>query len=240
MVEVLADVLQVGDTRRPTLRIKPYDANTTPTLTIVMPDGSASPLSLTGPVLQGDGAGLWTASASYTLSLPGRWHERFLVTNPVTGIGAGAESMAIDVEGTPPPAATGTTAAWATVAQYMAQIGGTPPANLPYLLRVATLTLRPHIAVSWYDSTDATVVAAKAEACCLQVAYAVGNGWTSGAPALVQAGKIGSVEIKAGVRSDGGAGALAPISPLAAEVLESAGLLVPGIGNGDAWPWWWL
>lgn len=236
----MTEALQVGDTRRPTLRISTYDGNTVPSLSIVMPDASASPLAMTGPVAQGDGSGLWTANAHYTLSVPGRWFERFVVTNAVTGLGAGALSVEIAVEGTPPPPATGTTAAWATVAQYMAQIGGVPPEGLPYLLRVATLQLRPHVSVALYDPTNAAVLAALAEACCLQVAYAARNRWKSGAPTLVQAGKIGSVEIKAGVRSDGGAGALPAIDPLAAEVLEGAGLLLPFVTSDEYRQWWWL
>lgn len=236
----MAEVLPVGSTRRPTLRISAYDADTLPSLSILGPDLPPSPLTLAGPVAQGDGSGLWTASAPYTLSLPGPWYERFTVTNAVSGLGAGAATVELLAEPAPPPSAVGTTTAWATVAQYMSQIGGAPPANLLYLLRVATLTLRPHIAMAMYNPNDAAVLATLAEACCLQVAYALRNGWTDGAPALAPAGKIGSIEIKPGARNDGGAGALPPIDPIAEEVLAAAGLLQPFVTSDEYRPWWWL
>lgn len=214
-------VQQVGDTRRPTLKISVYDGNTVPSLNIIMPDGSASPLSLSGPVAQGDGSGLWTATAPYTLSVPGRWYERFTVVNLVTGIGAGAESYPVDVEATPPAIPAG---AWATPAQYFALIGGSPPTNLPFLLYRATLQLKPYVGLSLYETTDTAVLTAMATACCLQVAYAQENGWTTGAPVLAAAGQIGSVRVDAPKRSDGSAGAMPGISPEAWQVLYEASL----------------
>jgi hypothetical protein len=229
-------LLQVGDTRRPTIAIKPYDGTTTPSLSIVMPDGSASPLSLTGPVVQGDGSGLWTAAAPYTLSLPGTWWERFTVVNPSTGIGAGTPSaVQIDVEGTPPPA--GFPGAWATSAQYMAMIGGAPPANLAFKLYRATIALRPYVAGALYRTSDATVLLALAQACVLQANYASEMGWTSGAAGggLAISGQIGSMRIDAAKRADGGSGALPGISPEAAEVLEAAGLLYAAAATDVGW-----
>jgi hypothetical protein len=224
-----------GSTRRPTILINPYDASTVALLSIVMPDGTASPLTLTGPVAQGGGAGLWTANAPYTLSLPGRWYERFTVTNAVTGLGAGASSVAVDVDPTPPPA--GIAGAWATLTQYVSMIGGTVPTNIGQLLYRATLQLRPHVSGSLYDTSDAPTLLALAQACCLQVAYAQENGWTTGSPSIVQTGQIGSMRIDPPRRNDGGAAAdpLPGISPLAAEVLEAAGLLYAAPATDLGW-----
>ncbi len=231
----MTELLQVGDTRRPTINIKPYDANTTPALAIVMPDGSSSPLTLTGPVVQGDGSGLWTASTWYTLSLPGTWYERFTVTNTVTGIGAGSVSVQVDVEGTPPPA--GFAGAWATPAQYMAAVGGAPPTNLALRLYRATVQLRPHIVGALYRTDDAATLLALQQACILQAMYGAENGWANGAPGggLVAAGQIGSVRIDVSKRADGGSGALPGISTEAAEVLEAAGLLYAAPATDIGW-----
>lgn len=225
--------LPVGSTRRPTLKISPYDGNTVVVLSIVMPDGSASPLTMTGPVLQGDGSGLWTASTFYTLSLGGRWYERFTVTNVVTGIGAGSSSVPIDVEPTPPPA--GFTGAWATQTQYVNLIGGPLPAGLPFKLWRATLQLRPHVSGALYRTDDAPTLLTLAQACCLQVAYAVEQGWTTGAAGLAQSGQIGSVRIDAPKRTDGGSGGIPGISPDAAEVLADAGLLFSAPATDLGW-----
>lgn len=228
-------VLQVGDTRRPTLKVSVYDGNTVPSLNIIMPDGSASPLALSGPVAQGDGSGLWTATTFYTLSVPGRWYERFTVVNLVTGIGAGAESYPVDVEATPPTIPAG---AWATPAQYFALIGGAPPTNLPFLLYRATLQLKPYVDLTLYDPTAADVLAAMASACCLQVAYAQENGWTTGAPVLAAAGQIGSVRVDAPKRSDGSAASMPGISPEAYQVLQDLGLVDPWIATDlPGWSW---
>jgi hypothetical protein len=228
-------MVQVGNTRRPTLTINPYDGDTVPSLAIVMPDGSSSPLSLSGPVAQGGGAGLWTAVAPYTLSVAGRWYERFTVVNAVTGIGAGSASTAVDVEGVPPPA--GFTGAWATVAQYASMIGGAMPDNLPFKLYRATLALQPYVSGALYRTDDTAVQLALAQACVLQTAYAAENGWTTGAAGggLVQAGQIGSIRIDASKRSDGGSGALPGISPEAAEVLGAAGLLYSAPATDLEW-----
>jgi hypothetical protein len=227
--------VMAGSTRRPTILINPYDTNTVPLLSIVMPDGTASPLTLTGPVPQGGGAGLWTASAPYTLSLPGRWYERFTVTNALTGIGAGASSVAVDVDPIPPP--TGIAGTWATLTQYVTFIGGTVPVNIGQLLFRATLQLRPYVAGALYRTDDTAVLLALAQACCLQVAYAQANGWTTGSPGLVQSGQIGSMRIDAPKRNDGStsAGALPSISPEAAEVLEAAGLLYAAPATDLGW-----
>jgi hypothetical protein len=185
-------------------------------------------------VPQGDGSGLWTAAASYTLNLPGRWYERFTVTNAVSGLGAGSVSVAIDVEATP-PAIVPTPGAWASTADYMRIIGGAPPDGLPRLLYRATLALRPHVSHGLYDPTDALIVEAKAQACCEQVAYAQENGWTTGAPTLVQSGQIGSLRVDAPKRNDGSSSSMPAIAPAAQSILEAAGMLEPVISTDAYW-----
>lgn len=231
-------LMQVGDTRRPTLLASAYDGDTVLVATRVDPARTVVVIPMSGPVAQGGGAGLWTATAPYTLNLPGRWWERFVVTNAVSGLGAGAPvAVPIDVEATPPVAAP-VPGAWATTADYMRVIGGAPPDNLESLLWRATLALRPHVALGWYDATAASTVEALAQACCLQVAYAQENGWTTGAPQLVQSGQIGSLRVDPPRRNDGGSVSdpLASISPLAGEVLRQEGLLSPVISTDVIWP----
>src|SRR5258707_11615961 len=119
-------VLQVGDTRRPTLLASVYDGDTVVVAQRVDPARVVTVIAMTGPVAQGGGAGLWTAAAPYTLNLPGRWYERFTVTNAVSGLGAGTPvAVPLDVEATPPVAAT-VPGAWANTADYMRIIGGPP------------------------------------------------------------------------------------------------------------------
>ncbi len=231
--------LQIGDTRRPYLDINPYDANTVVTLNVVSEAlGTTTLVALTGPVLQTSGAGRWTAAAAYTFTAGSRWVERWKATNAVTGIGAGAANVELDVEGDPPPLGPGQSAAWATVAQYVAIIGGDLPANLPYKLRVATLQLKPWVAFSLYDPAAAATLAPLAEACCLQVKWAADNGWETGLPVTQRAVSIGSVSLGATNNSQaGGSGSISPISPLAWQVLDAAGLITPHIVT-DAYPWW--
>ena len=180
--------LQIGDTRAPYLDISAYDGNTVVTLTLVSEAlGTSVPVTLTGPAAQGGGVGRWSALTPYTFTAAGRWAEQWRSVNVVTGLGAGAATVELDVEATPPPLGPGQTAAWATVAQYAAIIGNSIPDGLPYKLRVATLQLRPWVAFALYDIGAAATLAALAEACCLQVKHAVDNGWESGAPATQRA-----------------------------------------------------
>jgi len=225
---------QIGDTRRPFLDIDTYDGSTVVTLAVVSEAlGTTTPLAVTGPVVQPGGAGRWTANTFYTITAAARWVERWTAT----GLGAGAAFFEYEVEGTPPPLGPGQSSAWATVAQYVAIIGGDLPANLPHKLRVATLQLKKHVSFSLYDPAAAATLAALAEACCLQVAYAAANGWESGAPIGQRAVSIGSVNLGAVTSQAGGSGAISPIDPLAWQVLDDAGLISDHIVV-DAYPWW--
>jgi hypothetical protein len=230
---------QVGDTRRPFLDIDVYDGSTVVALAVVSQAlGTTTPLAVAGPVVQPGGAGRWTATASYTMVAPGPWVERWTSTNIVTGLGAGSAVFEYEVEATPPPLGPGTLEAWATVVQYAQIIGNPLPLSLPYKLQVATLQLRPHVAFSIYDSTDAAVLLALAQACCLQVKWAADNGWDTGLPVSQRAVSIGSVSLGATNNSQaGGSGSINPISPLAWQVLDAAGLVTPHVVV-DAYPWW--
>jgi hypothetical protein len=230
--------LQIGDTRAPFLDVSVYDGNTVVTLQLVSQAlGTTTPLALTGPAAQGGGVGRWSA-ASYTFTAAGRWVERWKVTNAVTGLGAGAVNVELDVEADPPPLGPGQTVAWATVSQYAAIIGNPIPDNLSMKLRVATLQLKPWVSISLYDPAAAATTAALAEACCWQVKWAADNGWETGIPVAQRAVSIGSVSLGATNGSQaGGSGSVGPISPLAWQVLDAAGLIGAHIVT-DAYPWW--
>lgn len=232
--------LQIGDTRSPFLDISAYDGNTIVTLQVVSEAlGTTTPITLTGPVAQGGGVGRWSAVAPYTLTAAGGWVERWKSVNAVTGIGAGSVSVELDVEADPPPLGPGQTAAWATVTQYATIIGNPLPDNLPYKLRVATLQLQSAVSLGLYDRAAAATLAALAEACCLQVKHGVDNGWDSGTPVVDRQVSIGSVTIGAasGSQAGGSGSGISPISPLAWQVLDAAGLIAPHIVT-DAYPWW--
>lgn len=230
---------QIGDTRKPQLDISVYDGSTVVTLNVVCrATGATTPITLSGPVVQPGGAGRWTALTDYTLTSASEWVEQWKATNAVTGLGAGAANVTIDVEATPPPAGPGQTPAWATVAQYAAIIGNPLPENLPFKLRVATLQLQDGAAFALYDNAAAVTLAALAEACCLQVRWAIDNGWDAGIAVTQRAVSIGSVSLGATNNSQaGGSGSISPISPLAWAVLDRAGLITPHIVT-DAYPWW--
>jgi hypothetical protein len=211
---------QVGDTRRPTLTINVYDGNTVPVLTVVSPSGVVTVPAITG------GAGTWTATASYTLTGPGDWTERWVVTNAVSGLGAGSTSVTITVDPLPPAPGADQSPAFATAQQYADIIGGPIPTNLARLLRVATSVIRQEIGGAIYDSADAATVATLIEATCEQVAWACGNGWTNGYPVATRALSIGSASLGATINPGaGGSGATPTLSPIARELLLNAGLL---------------
>lgn len=211
---------EVGDTRRPTLTIDLYDANTVVVLTVTSPSGVVTTPAVTGV------AGTWTANAPYTLTEPQRWTERWVATNAVTGLGAGAVTTEIDVEPVAPAAGPGQSAAFATVLQYGRIIGGPLPANLARLLRVASSIIRSHIGGAVWDLTDAATAATLAEATCEQVSYAAENGWTTGRPLPVRAVSIGSASLGATINPGaGGNSALPELAPVARELLLNAGLL---------------
>lgn len=227
---------QVGDTRRPTLTISTYDGNTVVVLTVICEGtGVATVLPTTGV------SGTWTANASYTLTSPGRWVERWRVTNAVTGLGAGSESVAIDVEATPPALGPGQTAAYATAQQYADLIGGTIPSNLPRLLRLASRQLDDVMFAAFYDVTDPAVLAVLAEATCEQVAWQGVNGWwtSGGAPAMAREVSFGSVKIGApsGRASGGGSSSVPLIAPAAYTLLLGANLVG---GQPDTFYGWGL
>lgn len=228
----------IGGTRAPYLDIAPYDGSTVVTLTVTKPDGTTVTPAVSGPVLQGSGAGRWSIVTPYTLTQAADWYERWTATNAVTGLGAGSSVTKISVEATPPPLGPGQTAAWATPADYANIIGGVLPDNLLFLLRVATLTLRSETGFALYDATEIPTAAALKEACCLQVKYATDNGWTTGAPVLQRAASIGSVTLGASSSQAGGSAPMANISPLALEVLAQAGLTTAFIGTDSSWLWW--
>jgi hypothetical protein len=217
---------EVGDTRRPTLTINPYDGNTIVVLTLTSSLGVVTTPALTGPAagpLPGDG--VWTAP-QYTLTAAQRWTERWVATNAVTGLGAGAQSVEIDVEPTPPAAGPGQSTGLATVAQYAAIIGGPLPANLARRLRVASSTIRNEVSGAVFDTTDAATLATLAEATCEQVAWGVANGWASGTPTTGRQVSIGTVSLGASSGSTaGGGGAIPTLAPIARELLMNAGLL---------------
>lgn len=228
--------VDIGDTRAPFLDVSVYDGNTVVSLTVVRPDGTTSTPALSGPVAQPSGAGRWSVTGPYTLMQAGRYWERWIATNAVTGLGAGAANTAIDVASTPPPSSSA--GAWATVADYGSIIGGDFPDDLALKLRMATYALRPEISTSVYDATDATVLQALKEACCWQAKYAADNGWTTGAPALVREMQIGTARLGGYSSQAGGGAGLSPLSPIALEILGAAGLLDSFVSTDTRGVWW--
>jgi hypothetical protein len=227
---------QVGDTRRPTLTISTYDGSTVVVLTTVCEATGVSTVRATTGV-----TGTWTANAAYTLTSPGRWVERWVATNAVTGLGAGAESLTLDVDPLPPALGPGQTAGYATVQQYADLIGGTLPTNLARLLRVASRQLDDFLFATFYDVTDAPTLAVLAEATCEQVAYMGANGWwaSGGIPAPQRAVSIGSASIGATINSgSGGSGTIPGISPIAYSLLANAGLVGGQPDTYGGLGWW--
>ncbi len=96
--------LGVGDAEIPTLVVQPADGDTIATLTVTAPDGTATPVAVTGGDLQ-QVSGLspaeytqtWTADEPVTYTLPGRW----LLTWTVEGTGEGAEDVEVWVVASP-------------------------------------------------------------------------------------------------------------------------------------------
>lgn len=216
---------EVGDTRRPTLTINPYDASTVVVLTVTSPLGIATTPALVGPTAgTAPGDGVWTAPA-YTLTAAQTWTERWVATNAVTGLGAGAQTIQVTVEPVAPAAGPGQSTGYATVAQYGQIIGGPLPSNLARLLRVASSTIRNEISGAVYDPTDAATLAVLAEATCEQAAWGSSNGWTTGLPTSARSVSFGSVTIGATTSGAGGSSAVATLAPIARELLLSAGLL---------------
>lgn len=217
---------EVGDTRRPTLTINPYDGSTVVVLTITSPLGVVTTPALVGPTAGPNvGDGVWTAP-QYTLTAAQDWTERWVSTNAVTGLGAGAQSVTVTVEPAPPAIGPGQSTGYATVAQYAAIIGGPLPANLARLLRVASSTIRNEISGAVFDPADVPTLAVLAEATCEQVAWARSNGWTNGMPVAIRGVAIGTVSLGATVNPGaGGSSATPTLSPIARELLLAAGLL---------------
>jgi hypothetical protein len=228
---------QVGDTRRPTLTINPYDGDTVVVLTVTSPLGVAVTPALTGPTagaLPGDG--VWTAAASYTLTAAQDWTERWVATNAVTGLGAGSQTETVSVEPISPAAGPGQSTALATVQQYSDIIGGPLPANLARLLRVASSTIRGQISGAVYSTTDTDIMATLVEATCEQVAWATANGWTNGLPTTARAVSIGTVSLGATINPGAGGNSATPtLAPIARELLLQAGLL--GGEPDQFWGW---
>lgn len=222
--------LEVGDTRRPNLSIDPADADTVAVLTVTSPLAVITPVNVTRV---GD---VWTADAAYTLTSAGDWFERWVATNAVTGIGAGAAEVKVSVEALQPATGTGAGAAYATPTDYANIIGAPMPANLPRLLRVASGQIRDETFAAVFDTTDATVIAALKEATCEQVAWGQANGWTGGYPVAQRAVSIGKVSIGGtSSASSGGSAAIPLLAPAARRILREAGLQSYAIATDLGW-----
>lgn len=223
----------VGDTRTPTLLIQAPggDGTTTAVLTVTRPDGT----TILPAVQTTDGGTNWRTTVAYTLTQPGDWIESWLIG----GKGAGAEGAVVGVGATPPVSMIGV---YATPAQYALYIGGTLPANLIRLLRMASQDVDADLITAVYNVTDATAIAALAEATCEQVSYFLAQGWTSGNPLPVTDVQIGSVQLTGlmgGSKRQGGA-TLAPgqrLGTRAFGVLQRAGLTGQPPNTQAAWFW---
>jgi hypothetical protein len=96
--------LGVGDAEIPTLTVQPADADTVAVLVVKAPDGSSTPVPVTGGALTAvpgtspvEYAQTWTATDPVTYSAPGRW----VLTWTVTGTGEGAEDVEVFVVASP-------------------------------------------------------------------------------------------------------------------------------------------
>lgn len=223
----------VGDTRSATLLISSGgDGTTNAVLTVTLPDQ----LTTIMPAVQTtDGGTNWRTSLPYTITQPGDYVESWTVT----GKGAGTEGQIVAVAGTPPVSLAG---AHATPAQYAQYIGGTLPANLVRLLRMASQDVDNALVAAVYTASDATVLAALAEATCEQAADYLAKGWLAGNPLPVSDVRIGSVQLTGlygGTKRQGGATlpVSQTLSPRAFGVLQRAGLTGQPPNTLAAWFW---
>jgi hypothetical protein len=225
----------VGDTRTATLAITSGgDGTTAAVLTVTRPDQVGAPLV---PAVQTtDGGTTWRTTAPYTITQAGDWVESWTVT----GKGAGTEGQVVAVAGTPPVSMLGV---YATPGQYAMYIGGTLPANLVRLLRMASQDIDDALIASVYNITDATVAAALAEAACEQASEYLAKGWTNGYMLPVADVQIGSARLTGlmgGTSARGGGYSVPPgarLSPRALGVLQRAGLTGQPPNTLAAWFW---
>lgn len=223
----------VGDTRTATLAITSGgDGTTTAVVTVTRPDGTTFlPATQTT-----DGGTTWRTSLPYTITQAGDWVESWLVA----GKGAGAEGQIVGVAGTPPVSMVGV---YATPSQYAMYIGGTLPANLVRLLRMASQDIDDALIASVYNIGDASVAAALAEAACEQASEYLSKGWLNGYMLPVADVQIGSARLTGlmgGTSARGGGYSVPPgarLSPRALGVLQRAGLTGQPPNTLAAWFW---
>jgi len=224
--------LDVGDTRTATLFISSGgDGTTAAVLTVTRPDGT----TMAPAVQTTDGGTHWQTTLPYTITQAGDWVESWAVT----GKGAGAEGAIVGVSGTPPVSMIGV---YATPAQYAMYVGGTLPANLQRLLRMASQDVDADLIAAVYNAADATVLAALAEATCEQVADYLAKGWANGSALPATDVQIGSVQLTGlfgGTKRQGGATLEAGqrLCPRAFGILARAGLTGQPPNTLAAWFW---
>lgn len=98
----MATDVGVGDSELGTLLVSPADGTTEVTLTAEAPDGTSTPIVMTGGVLEpiegsSDQQQLWTATTPVTYDQAGRWVLHY----EVTGTGEGAEDLEVYVVASP-------------------------------------------------------------------------------------------------------------------------------------------
>lgn len=123
--------------------------------------------------------------------------------------------------------------AHATAGDWATYIGTTEPAAISQLLANASLDIDGALIGSWYDATDADVLAALAEATCRQAAALAGSGAADGIPSPYQSVSAGSITLTRGSAA-AGRGPLTgtELSPRAWQVLQNAGLIGHAVSTG--------
>jgi hypothetical protein len=222
----------VGDVRSATLLISSGgDGTTAAVLTVTRPDGT----TFLPAVQTTDGGTNWRTTLPYTITQAGDWVEAWVVS----GKGVGAEGQIVAVAGTPPVSMAGV---YATPGQYATYVGGTLPANLVRLLRMASQDVDAELMAAVYQAGDATVIAALAEATCEQVNDYLAKGWTNGSALPATDVQIGSVQLTGlmgGTKRQGGTtlDAGQRLCPRALGVLQRAGLTGQPPNTLAAWFW---
>ena len=96
--------LGVGDAEQPYVVVRPADADTVAVLVAKAPDGSSTPVPVTGGALTAvpgsspvEYSQTWTATDPVVYSAPGRW----VLTWTITGTGEGAEDVEVFVVASP-------------------------------------------------------------------------------------------------------------------------------------------
>jgi hypothetical protein len=224
----VAEQLDAGDWRVPTLIVTPYDGTTAATLELEAPDGTVVvPAVASADDVPEAGSQTWTASG-YELT-EGEWIERWTVT----GTGAGKERRVVQVA--PDPADLLSERVYATTADFAKLLLKAPPVGARRGLAEASRLVDEMLLTAVYDvdddtglPTDAEHIAALRDATCLQLEWAreSGDRFSVGAarPSSFALGRLSVQQAGGGANARQGMGPRGEWAPRAWARLQRAGL----------------